>query len=105
MSLSQGLYLNTYTHQTSMPEEEFEPTITVSERAKTVHALDRAATMTGEMRNAYKMLVEKPEENIWQIQAEVIVKLSLCLIKHHTIKTDLWSGGIAPFFNLGTRWR
>jgi hypothetical protein len=29
----------------------------------------------------------------------------LCLIKHHTIKTDLWSGGIAPFFNLGTRWR
>jgi hypothetical protein len=30
-----------------MPEAEFEPTVTVSERAKTVYALDRSATLTG----------------------------------------------------------
>jgi hypothetical protein len=33
--------------QTSMPWVGFEPTIPVLERAKTVHALDRAATVTG----------------------------------------------------------
>jgi hypothetical protein len=32
-----------------MPEAGFEPTITASARAKTVHALDRAATVTGYM--------------------------------------------------------
>jgi hypothetical protein len=37
----------THTHQTSMPWVEFEHTIPTSERAKTVHALDRAATVTG----------------------------------------------------------
>jgi hypothetical protein len=50
ISSSQGLYLNTgqhkhrintYTHQT--------PTITASERAKTVHALHRSATVTGQL--------------------------------------------------------
>jgi hypothetical protein len=30
-----------------MPRVEFEPTIPVFERAKTVHALDRAATVVG----------------------------------------------------------
>jgi hypothetical protein len=30
-----------------MPEAEFEPTVPMFERAKTVHALDRAATVTG----------------------------------------------------------
>jgi hypothetical protein len=30
-----------------MPRVEFEPTIPVFERAKTVHALDRAATLIG----------------------------------------------------------
>jgi hypothetical protein len=30
-----------------MPSVGFEPTIPVFERAKTVHALDRAATVTG----------------------------------------------------------
>jgi hypothetical protein len=30
-----------------MPLVEFEPTILASERAKTVHALDRSATVTG----------------------------------------------------------
>jgi hypothetical protein len=33
--------------QTSMPQVGFEPMIPVFERAKTVHALDRAATMIG----------------------------------------------------------
>jgi hypothetical protein len=33
--------------QTSMSQVAFEPTITVSERAKRVHALDRAATLIG----------------------------------------------------------
>jgi hypothetical protein len=33
--------------QTSMPRVGFEPTIPVFERAKTVHALDRAATVNG----------------------------------------------------------
>jgi hypothetical protein len=56
ISSSQGLYLNTgqhkhriniYTHQTSMPCVRFEPTIPASERAKTVHALNRSATVTG----------------------------------------------------------
>jgi hypothetical protein len=30
-----------------MPQVEFEPTIPVFDRAKTVHALDRAATVIG----------------------------------------------------------
>jgi hypothetical protein len=33
--------------QTSMPQVRFEPTIPVFQPAKTVHALDRAATVTG----------------------------------------------------------
>jgi hypothetical protein len=55
ISSSQGLYLYTNTekrtqrqkHQTSMPLVGFELTIPASERAKTVHALDRSATVTG----------------------------------------------------------
>jgi hypothetical protein len=56
ISSSQGLYLNTgqhkhrintYTYQTSMPCVGFEPTIPASERAKTIHALDHSATVTG----------------------------------------------------------
>jgi hypothetical protein len=56
ISPSQGRYLNTgqhkhkinaYIHQTSMPRVECEPTSPASERAKTVHALDRTAAMTG----------------------------------------------------------
>jgi hypothetical protein len=54
ISSSQGLYLNIgqhkhriNTYQTSMPYVRFEPTILASERAKTVHALDRSATVTG----------------------------------------------------------
>jgi hypothetical protein len=35
--------------QTSMPRVGFEPTIPVSDRAKTVHIVDRAATVIGEL--------------------------------------------------------
>jgi hypothetical protein len=34
-----------------MSEGGFEPTIPVSERAKTVHAIDRSATVTGKLRD------------------------------------------------------
>jgi hypothetical protein len=50
---SQGRYLNTGRHkqnkrtQTSMPLVGFEPITSVSEWAKTVHVLDRAATVIG----------------------------------------------------------
>jgi hypothetical protein len=55
ISPSQGLYLNTgqhkhrintYSYQTSMPCVGFEHTIPASERAKTVHDLDRSAVVT-----------------------------------------------------------
>jgi hypothetical protein len=50
ISQSQGRYLHAeqYKHnkctQTSMPPKRFDPLIPVFERAKTVHALDRATT-------------------------------------------------------------
>jgi hypothetical protein len=52
ISPSQGRYLqnNTQCTQTSMPLVAFEPTTPVFERAKTVHALDRAATVIGNIR-------------------------------------------------------
>jgi hypothetical protein len=43
ISPSQSRYLT----QTSMPRVRFEPTIPALERVKTVHALDRAATVIG----------------------------------------------------------
>jgi hypothetical protein len=43
----QNKHIHTHTHRTSMPYVGFEPTIPASERAKTFHALDRAATVTG----------------------------------------------------------
>jgi hypothetical protein len=40
------------------------------------------------------------------IQKKVNVKLSLCLTKHHAMKTFCGNGGIAPrILDLGTRWR
>jgi hypothetical protein len=36
-----------------MPWVQFEPTITASERAKTVHALDRSTTVTNDYRILY----------------------------------------------------
>jgi hypothetical protein len=55
ISSSQGRYLNTgqhkhriNTYQTSIPCVGSEPTIATSERAKTVHALDHSANVTGD---------------------------------------------------------
>jgi hypothetical protein len=65
ISSSQGLYLNTgqhkhrintYTYQTYMPCMGFETTIPASERAKTVHNLDRSATVTGNSQNCLSQL-------------------------------------------------
>jgi hypothetical protein len=40
------------------------------------------------------------------VKAKVKVKLSLCLTKHHAMKTYWGSGGIIPrILDLGTRWR
>jgi hypothetical protein len=55
ISSTQGLYLNTGQHRQNKHIHianihafvGFEPTIPGSERAKTVHALDRSATVTG----------------------------------------------------------
>jgi hypothetical protein len=42
---------------------------------------------------------------ISSVKVKVKVKLSLCLTKHHDMKTCWGSGGIAPGIpNLGTRW-
>jgi hypothetical protein len=40
-----------------MPQVGFEPTIPVFERAKTVHALDRAATMIGFIAYAHRQII------------------------------------------------
>jgi hypothetical protein len=42
--------------QTSMPDVGFKPTIPVFERAKTVHALDRAGTAIG-LNSIYSLLI------------------------------------------------
>jgi hypothetical protein len=41
-----------------------------------------------------------------QVKVKGKVKLSLCLTKHHAMKTYWGSGSIAPrILDLGTRWR
>jgi hypothetical protein len=47
-----------------MPEAGFELTITASERAKTVHALDCSATMTGQLYSTLTNYV-LCHKNIW----------------------------------------
>jgi hypothetical protein len=42
--------------------QEFEPTITVFERAKTVHALDRAATVIGAYHQYYETETWRPRK-------------------------------------------
>jgi hypothetical protein len=65
ISPSQGRYLHTVEHktyskrtQTSLLRMRFEPTIPVFERAKTVHALDHAATIIGLQRNTRPYIPE-----------------------------------------------
>jgi hypothetical protein len=84
---SQGLYLitgqhrhriNTYTHthQTSLTWVGFERTIPVSERGKTVHALDRAAAVTGKVLN--KTTVREYTHGIHGLQDSQLTSLSKC---------------------------
>jgi FAD synthase len=57
ISPSQGRYLTRTQNkheQTYMPSVGFEPTIPAFERAKTVHALDRASTVIGRYGKALK---------------------------------------------------
>jgi hypothetical protein len=60
ISSSQGRYLYTVQHkqnkrtQTSMSQMGFEPTIPVFERAKTVHDLDRTATVIGIITSTFR---------------------------------------------------
>jgi hypothetical protein len=49
-----------------MPQVRFEPTIPVFERAKTVHALDRAATVIGVSGNNRLLLWERCETRNWK---------------------------------------
>jgi hypothetical protein len=66
ISPSQGRYLHTKEHkhrisaETSMPWVGFETTIPVFERAKTFHALDRAATVIG-----FKLLLDEWNIRTW----------------------------------------
>jgi hypothetical protein len=85
ISSTQGLYLkrgqrkqkNAHTHQTSMTWVGFEPKIPASERAKTVHALDRSATVTG----VYLIKSTK----LWTMSWEWIEELAMCLHSEHDV--------------------
>jgi hypothetical protein len=48
--------------QTSMPRVRFEPMIPAFERAKTVHALDRAATVIGWGKELYSTVIDNTNE-------------------------------------------
>jgi hypothetical protein len=63
--------------QTSMPWVGFEPTIPVFERAKTVHALDRAATVIGPLLFFFFILY-LPIYNLLD-RNKVISKCGICL--------------------------
>jgi hypothetical protein len=45
--------------QTSMPQVGFEPTMPVFERTKTVHALDRAASVIGDILRTYSQIIKE----------------------------------------------
>jgi hypothetical protein len=80
----------------------FEPTIPASERAKTVHALDLAATVTGHVRLIGETFGARgradtinPIDKRW-LCGKV---LFLCLINYALFHESLWeSGGTAPPF-------
>jgi hypothetical protein len=92
ISTSQGLYLNTGQHkhristhtcQISMPCVGFEPTIPASEWTKSVHDLDRSATVTS-LNHSYYLITIK--------QTNVMVAVSgyiVYLIQRPTLDTIL----------------
>jgi hypothetical protein len=69
--------------QTSMPQVGFEPTVPVFERAKTVHALDHAATVLG---------------SYYRLQ-ELIGDLSSFAFWKYPIRISAWA--LSWFFSLG----
>jgi hypothetical protein len=79
ISPSQGRYLTQTQNkhkQTSIPRVEFEPTILAFERAKTVHALDGAATVIGNftpylLNKDFLFLASHQQSSVWSF-------LSLC---------------------------
>jgi hypothetical protein len=71
ISSSQGRWLHTGQHkqnkrtQTFMPWDGFEPTTPAFERAKTVHALDHAATAIGSVGNTVLKLESSQLRTAW----------------------------------------
>jgi hypothetical protein len=58
--------------------------------------------------NIFEIVAAHPKKlhETLRTQVKVKVKLSLCLTKHHAMKTYWESGGIAPYtLDLGTRWK
>jgi hypothetical protein len=60
-----------------MPRVGFEPKIPVFERVKTVHALDRAATMIGYLYNSLGVLLQEPcsmmliqDDVLWNVRRD-----------------------------------
>jgi hypothetical protein len=60
-----------------MPRVEFEPTIPASERAKTVHALDSAATVIGSLRNVYMLEYINLRDEIYSAVTRVVMRIWL----------------------------
>jgi hypothetical protein len=97
---SQGLYLNTgqhkhrinrYTYQTSVPCVGFEPMISASERAKTVHALDRSATVTGWVTNYSVNIIQKSWELLVPVSAGVCQENIIFIFLSYLIQSDFLS--------------
>jgi hypothetical protein len=76
---------NKHTHQTSMPWVGFEPTISASERAKTVHALDHSATVTG-LFSFTSISLSKYSSEIYLIRFPLRVMI---LSENNQIKEDM----------------
>jgi hypothetical protein len=104
ISPSQGRYLHTgkhkhrinaYTHQTSMPWGGFEPTIPASERAKTVHALDGAATVTG-LLSHMKKYCDRDRTRCWDFDR------SACFEPAWIRKVIFGMPAVCPYVRLGS---
>jgi hypothetical protein len=68
---------------------------------------DAIMAYTTMIRERIEVLIDYGSVRICKVRMiKVKIKLSLCLTKHHAMKTYWGSGGIAPrIFDLGTRWR
>jgi len=102
---------------TSMPLAGLKPTIPVFELWNTVLTYFALCSLTAEtevrMRQQWRnyLTARRTGLQVWQHRIKnsfscIQLKLSLCLTKHHAIKTS-GSGGIAPphILNLVSRWR